>query len=88
MCPLVTDMSKIAARDLATYFIPGCVGRGVRLGSENSSGGGVWKSGNGNLDIWRSGNLEIWDLKSRNFEICGPGNPENWGPNNQKKNLN
>ena len=30
---------------LATYLIPGCVGRGVRLGSENSSGaggGGVW----------------------------------------------
>ena len=44
----------VAARVLATYFIPGCVGRGVRLGSENSSGagaggaaagGGVWKSG-------------------------------------------
>ena len=40
---------------LATYLIPGCVGRGVRLGSESSSGaggsggfgasGGVWKSG-------------------------------------------
>ena len=29
----------VAARVLATYFIPGCVGRGVRLGSENSSGG-------------------------------------------------
>ena len=38
---------KIAARVLATYLIPGCVGRGVRLGSENSSGaaGGVRKSG-------------------------------------------
>ena len=37
----------IAARVLATYLIPGCVGRGVRLGSESSSGGagGVWKSG-------------------------------------------
>ena len=41
----------VAARVLATYLIPGCVGRGVRLGSENSSGagaagaGGVWKSG-------------------------------------------
>ena len=43
----------IAARALATYFIPGCVGRGVRLGSESSSGGGggggvgggVWKFG-------------------------------------------
>ena len=41
----------IAARVLATYLIPGCVGRGVRLGSENSSGsagagagggGGAW----------------------------------------------
>ena len=39
------NMSKvlIAARVLATYLIPGCVRRGVRLGSENSSGaGGVW----------------------------------------------
>ena len=49
-------------------MIPGCVGRGVRLGSEGSSGGatgggGVWKSG-----TWKSGNLEIW----------GPGNPEIW----------
>ena len=41
---------QIAARALATYLIPGCVGRGVRLGSESSSGagGGVWKSGNQN----------------------------------------
>ena len=54
----------IAARALATYLIPGCVGRGVRLGSESSSVGGVWKSGN----------LEIWDFG--NFEIWGPGNPE------------
>ena len=57
-------------RLLATYLIPGCVGRGVRLGSENSSGdgdggaGGVLKSGN--LGTWTSGNFEIW----------GPGNPE------------
>ena len=51
---------------LRKYFIPGCVGRGVRLGSESSSVvvGGVWKSGN--LEIWDFGNLEIW----------GPGNPE------------
>ena len=62
-------MFKIAARVLATYLIPGCVGREVRLGSENSSGAGgagnVWKSGKleicepGNLGIWRSGDLEI-----------------------------
>ena len=56
--------NKVAAGALATYLIPGCVGRGVRLGSESSSAGGsVWKSG-----TWRSGNLEIW----------GPGNPEIW----------
>ena len=41
----------VAARALATYSIPGCIGRGVRLGSEGSSvgggvgGGGVWKFG-------------------------------------------
>ena len=58
----------IAARALATYLVPGCVGRGVRLGSESSSAtaavGGVWKSGN--LEFWDLGNLEIW----------GPGNPD------------
>ena len=61
---------QVAARALATYLIPGCVGRGVRLESESSSGGagagGVGKSGN--LGTWKSGNLEIW----------GPGNPEIW----------
>ena len=41
-----TMCTIIAARALATYLIPGRVGRGVRLGSESSSGGGgVWKSG-------------------------------------------
>ena len=57
---------------LATYLIPGCVGRGVRLESESSSGsaggggaGGVWKSGN--LEIWEPGNLETW--KSGDLEI-------------------
>ena len=39
--------SFVAARALA-----GCVWRGVRLGSESFSGGGV-----GNLEIW----LEIWN---------------------------
>ena len=41
-------MPIIAARAPATYLIPGCVGRGARLGSESSSGGGgggVWKFG-------------------------------------------
>ena len=37
-----TNIITVAARVLATYLIPGCVGRGVRLGSENSSGGGAW----------------------------------------------
>ena len=45
--------ARVAARALATYSVPGCVGRGVRLGSEGSSvgggggvgGGGVWKFG-------------------------------------------
>ena len=54
----------IAARALATYLIPGCVGRGVRLGSEGSSGGatgggGVWKSGD--LEIWEFGDLGTWN---------------------------
>ena len=60
-------MNKITARALATYLIPGCVGRGVRLGSENSSGGDasaarhleIW-----NLEIWEFGDLGTW--KSRN----------------------
>ena len=76
-----------------TYLIPGCVGRGVRLGSESSSGGagagGVWKSGIleiwefGDLGIWKAGDLEIWE-----FGDLEPGNPEMWGHKNQKiKNL-
>ena len=69
-----------AARALTTYLIPGCVGRGVRLGSESFFGGGVWKSGN--LKIWEFGDLGTW--KSRNVEIWGPGNPENWSPTNGK----
>ena len=69
----------VAARALATYVIPGCVGRGVRLGSENSSGGaagaaggGVWKSGN--LEIWEFGDLGIWrpgDLEIQKFGDLG-----------------
>ena len=71
----------IAARALAMYLFPGCVGRGVRLGSESSSGGGVWKSGD--LEIWGYEDLGTW--KSGNLEIWGPGNPEMWGPKNQKQ---
>ena len=63
----------VAARALATYLIPGCVGRGVRLGSESSSGagvGGVWKCGN--LEIWEFGDLGIWrpgDLEFQKFGV-------------------
>ena len=60
--------SLVTAGALATYLIPGCVGRGVRLGSESSS---ATAAGSG---AWKSGNLEIWDLW--NLEIWGPGNPE------------
>ena len=58
------DNQYIAARALATYLIPGCVGRGARLGSENSSGAG----GAGVGGVWKSGNLETWlgTWKSRN----------------------
>ena len=54
----------IAARALATYLIPGCVGRGVKLGSESSSDG-VWKSGN--VEIWEFGDLG--DLEIQKFAI-------------------
>ena len=50
----MAEYSIVAARALATYLIPGCVGRGVRLGSEGLSvgggiGGGVWKFGVQNI---------------------------------------
>ena len=73
---LIHIRKLIAARDLATYLIPGCVGRGVRLGSEGSSAAASEAAeASGNLGTWKSGNLEIW----------GPGNPEIWGPKNEKK---
>ena len=75
-------LSLVAARALATYLIPGCVGRGVMLESESSSGagsagvGGVWKSGS--LEICEFGDLGTW--KSRNLEMWGSGNPESGVP--------
>ena len=66
------------SKALATNVFPGCVGRGVRLGSESSSGG---RAGGG---VWKSGNLGT--RKSRNLEIWGPGNPEIWGPKKTKIN--
>ena len=45
----------VAARDLATYLIPGSVGRGVRLGSEGSSVGGGGGVGVGGGGVWKFG---------------------------------
>ena len=67
----IISKNNIAARALVTYLILGCVGRGVRLGSESSSGGG----GAGGGD-WKFGNLGTW--KSVNLEIWRPVNPEIW----------
>ena len=81
--------SFIAARALATYLIPGCVGRGVRLGSESSSGatgGGVWKSGD--LEIWEFGDLGIWrsgDLEIQKFGDLGTWKSRMLGSNKSKK---
>ena len=52
------NRNMVAARALATYLILGCVGRGVRFGSESSSGSGGAGAGGG----WKSGNLEIWEF--------------------------
>ena len=54
---------QIAARVLAAYLVPGCVGRGARLGSENSSGAGAVGG------VWKSGNLETWDLEIQKFGV-------------------
>ena len=56
----------VAARVLATYLIPGCVGRGVRLGSENSSGGAGAGAGAGAGGVW----AQAW------AQVGGP----TWGP--------
>ena len=72
-------------------MIPGRVGRGVRLGSESSSGGGgaggVWKSGN--LEVWEFGDLGIWgsgELEIQNFGNLGTWKSWNLGPKIEKKN--
>ena len=71
---------KIAARDLATYLIPGCVGRGVRLGSEGSSVGGGGGGGVGGGGVWKSGDLEI-----QKFGDLGTWKSRNLGSKNSKK---
>ena len=68
---------------LATYLIPGCVAREVKLGSESSSGTGA---GSGSGGVWKSENLEIWE--SANLEIQESGNLHIWQsvlPKNKKK---
>ena len=82
---------------LVTYLIPRYVGRGVRLGSESSSGsagaaaGGVWESGNleirkfGNLGTWEPGNLELW--KSGTWKYRNLGSKKVKHENSQSQNL-
>ena len=57
---------KIAARVLATYFIPGFVGRGVRLGSESLSAANATVVASENLEVWKSGNQGT--LKSKEIQ--------------------
>ena len=72
-------------------MIPGCVERGVRLGSESSSGGagaggGVWKSWN--LEIWEFGDLGIWrseDLEIQKFGDLGTWKSRNLGSKKKEK---
>ena len=75
-CIKVIDI-LIAARVLATYLIPGCVGRGVRLGSESLSVVNVAIVAAG---VQKSGNLRIWK-----FEIWEPVNLEIWNPKQSQK---
>ena len=58
----------VAARALATYLIPGCVGIGVRLGSEGSSvGGGVGGGGGGG--VWKFGVQKMEKTKILKIQI-------------------
>ena len=57
----------LIASALATYLIPGCVGRGVRLGSEGSSvGGGGGVDGGG---VWKFGVQKMEKLKTLKIQI-------------------
>ena len=61
---------KIAARALATYLIPGCVGRGVRLGSEGSSvGGGGGVGVGGGAGVWKFGVQKMEKIKILKIQI-------------------
>ena len=66
--PNLTPFPTLAARDLATYLIPGCVGRGVRLGSENSSGGG---GGGGSGGVQKIKKIQIPKIQIRSAQNVG-----------------
>ena len=86
----------IAARALATYLIPGCVGRGVRLGSESSSGGAGAGAGGG---VWAQARAQAWAqaraparaqarAQARFLEFWKSGNLEIWEFGIPKKSKN
>ena len=52
---------------LATYLIPGCVGRGVKMGSES-----LFVADIAPASVWKSGNLEIWEPGKSPRPVRGP----------------
>ena len=68
----------VAARVLATYLVPGCVGSGVRLGSESSSNSGaVWISGHRNCRAKiesKNQQMEIPGIEIRSAQNVGKVN--------------
>ena len=48
----------------------GCVGTGVRLGSENSSGGGGAGAGAAGGGVWKSGNVSRQMLTANDHGLC------------------
>ena len=60
-------ISNVEASALATYLIPGCNGRGARLGSESSSGGGGGGVGGGG--VWKFGAQKMEEIKILKIEI-------------------
>ena len=67
---MLSHLWNITARALATYLIPGCVGRGVRLGSEGSSvGGGGGGGGVGGGGVWKFGVQKMKKIKILKIQI-------------------
>ena len=72
--PVMNGVFQVAARALATYLIPGCVGRGVKLGSEGSSvggGGGVGGSGVWKLGVQKMGKIKTLKIQIRSAQNVG-----------------